>query len=538
MCVVEPNLQLSTKTLPLLSASTATDKSSAQVNAHNSPKVSSTAAKSAKQTSKLLTKQEETKLLDEKLCDFFFGCDIPFAVVESTNFRNLVAALRPSYASKLPSRQKLATELLDAACNRCVADNLQRLHNQPSVLVIDEWLRGEYGPCNMLVALLQNAGTGDERVFLRARHATNDDDNDFYTAFLDDSLRAAHQTYDTAVYAVVSDRVADPGAIKAPDAIWYSPCQLGLANALAQDIFDQELDEKVTFVLRQFKRTIWHKALMEVGGQPVRLPKCDSWRSYHESYVNFAQNAPFMKMVVDDATFEPDSDSVSQRELTQDLLSNRYFLESVEEHASVLEPVCQLIETCGRSNASLADAAHAWLEARVDENDQFRRAFERRRNAALTKYALTAYFLHPKRTYYERSTQMARATKDDQQKAYFLVAQSFLLELLDADGIEAFDNFQNGLGIVKTLLAKNVENATVFWRMVKPHHPQMADLALRLLRIPASASRVDRQFYRRSYAHDALAAAVDDNPVAFERCEKLLRIYYSRRSADIASPEF
>lgn len=526
---MEPSSRIS-KPSPLSASFACGAESDAQVNVRHSLQPEAT-AKSATQASKPLSKRE-AQLLDEKLCDFVFGCDIPFAVVESAHFRNLVAALNPSYASKLPSRQALATRLLDDANERCVADSQQRLRNQPSVLVVDEWLRGEYGPCNVLVALLQNAGASDERLFLRAQHVTNDDDDLLYATFIDDSLSAALRNYETTVYAVVGDRAAESGHPMAQPGLWYSPCYLSLANALAQDIFDQELDEKVTFVLRQFKRSAWHQALLEAGGLPVLLPRCDSWRSYHESYVNFVRNASFMKAVVNDSAFEPGTDCRSQRNLTRDLLNQRHFLRSVEEHASVLAPICQLIETCG-SNANLADAAHAWLEAHVDQ--QFQEEFERRRSAALTKYALAAYFLHPKRAYYERTTQMARAADDDHQKAHFLVAQSFLLEALDVGGIEAFDNFRNGQGILKTLLAKNAENATVFWRSVKPHYPQLAELAQRLLRIPASASRIDRQFYRRSNAHDALAAAADNDSEAFERCEKLLRVYYSRRSTDVSS---
>lgn len=531
MCFVEPN-----SLRPLLSASTAGDESSALVDGVLSGQSETPLAKANKQNSRKV-KAEETALLDEKLSDFIFGCDIPFSVIESTNFRNLIAALRPSYAPKLPSRHKLATQLLDAACDRCATENRQQFHDQPSVLVIDEWRRSEYGSSNVLVSLLQNAGAGKERIFLKAQHVTNDDDDRFYASFVRHSLSAAKRTYATHVYAVVGDRVVDSSAAQT-DALWYSPCYLGLANALAHDLFDQELDEKVTFVLRQFKRASWHQALTQAGGQSAVLPRCNSWRSYHESYVNFARNARFMKAVVDDATFEPGADCASQRELTRELLRNDQFVESVEKHASVLEPVCQLIETCGRSDAGLADAVHAWLQVRFDKNPKFERVFERRRSAALTKYALAAYFLHPKRVYYEHCSQMARA-KDGAQRTYFTRVRSFLRESLDSWSMQVFYNFVCGLDFMKPLLALNIENATVFWRMVESHHSPMAHFAQRLLRIPASASRIDNQFYSRSYVHDTLAAAADDSPVALERCEKLLRVYYNRKSPEIASqPDF
>ena len=47
--------------------------------------------------------------IDEALGIFFFGCNIPFNVVESIYFRKLITTLNPDY--KLPTRKYLADAL-------------------------------------------------------------------------------------------------------------------------------------------------------------------------------------------------------------------------------------------------------------------------------------------------------------------------------------------------------------------------------------------------------------------------------------------
>jgi len=60
----------------------------------------------------------EKEELDDLVCAFFYRTAIPFHVVESYSFQNLVAKLRPSYKNHLPNRKALSGRLLDSFYNK------------------------------------------------------------------------------------------------------------------------------------------------------------------------------------------------------------------------------------------------------------------------------------------------------------------------------------------------------------------------------------------------------------------------------------
>lgn len=56
---------------------------------------------------------EKKAALDDLLATLFFRTGIPFRVLDSAAFRDLIEALNPEYAKKMPSAHTLSTKLLD-----------------------------------------------------------------------------------------------------------------------------------------------------------------------------------------------------------------------------------------------------------------------------------------------------------------------------------------------------------------------------------------------------------------------------------------
>ena len=50
--------------------------------------------------------------IDNALADYFFGCTIPFSIIESDHFRNFIHKLNPAY--KIPARTTLSNNLHNA----------------------------------------------------------------------------------------------------------------------------------------------------------------------------------------------------------------------------------------------------------------------------------------------------------------------------------------------------------------------------------------------------------------------------------------
>ncbi|GFT38679.1 uncharacterized protein NPIL_229751 [Nephila pilipes] len=76
-------------------------------------------------------------LIDLVLAKMFYACNIPFAIVESESFKNLIHILRPSF--KPPSHKELAGPLLDAVYNEMDGLVCKNLKGKEGTLVIDGW---------------------------------------------------------------------------------------------------------------------------------------------------------------------------------------------------------------------------------------------------------------------------------------------------------------------------------------------------------------------------------------------------------------
>lgn len=104
---------------------------------------------------------KESDDLHLALGEFFFGCNIPFDVVESDKFVNLIKKLRPAY--KLPTRKTLSTTFLDKVYEKVNAEQAQI--DSHSVLLIDGWKNCSSNTKNV-VSILHN--TNGKRMFLNS----------------------------------------------------------------------------------------------------------------------------------------------------------------------------------------------------------------------------------------------------------------------------------------------------------------------------------------------------------------------------------
>lgn len=75
----------------------------------------------------LKVKPVEAENLDHLLAEFFYGCNIPFQVIDSKFFKKFVHALRPAYNP--PHRHLLAGKLLDKTHEKIETRNVKMIEN-------------------------------------------------------------------------------------------------------------------------------------------------------------------------------------------------------------------------------------------------------------------------------------------------------------------------------------------------------------------------------------------------------------------------
>lgn len=454
---------------------------------------------------------EEIEELNIKLASFFFGCNIPFSVVDSDHFKNFIKALRPAYSSQLPGRKALSTTLLDQEYQRCI-DMLSGLVSGESVLLIDGW-KNTSSNSKTVVSMLHNAK--GSQAFLNAWDLTGESETaEKLAEIVNKSIDMARELYKTNVYAVVSDNASAMIKMGKNVAIWHSNCSSHTANLLAKDVMDQDLTKQVQAILKEFKHADFERALVDKGGSRIKTP-CDTrWCSYRDSYSCLLQNIHIMQtLIINDAKLKKIKPTVKA------LIFDDEFLGKIKDNIKLFDPICNLINFAQKSDSSSADVAHLWLCLELpDMFAHFQDKLESRKKMALNKYALCAYYLHPK--YHENAKTKLSI---DQLRAI----QDFLLENLDAEGLNGYYEFQEKSGIFKTLFNKNITNPLIFWNMVKIYHPDLSRLASRLEKIPASSAQIERLFSNWSFVHSPLR-----NRLQFDRSRKLLHIYYTHKIID------
>lgn len=458
---------------------------------------------------------KQKALVDEKLAAFFYGCNIPFRVVESDHFKNFLKALRPAYTP--PTRKRLASTLLDEAYEKCVSQDAS-LNPTEGVLLIDGWKNLSSNTKNV-VTMLHNANA--EKKFVLAIDLSEESETgDRLTEIVKSSRKVCKEKYNTDIYCVVSDNAKNMlkmGKNLSSDSdfeMWSNTCSSHTGNLLAKDVVNDDLNTKVVAILKEFKRPDNEKYLTEAGGSRVVLPGDTRWCSHRDAYVSLLRNQEKMsELCLKNSTVKK---NVKQE--VKNYLVDEEFLRKVEESIQILDPICQLVNKAQNSCTTLSEIIELWLDLKcpVPEYEEY---YEGRKKMAITDVGLAAFMLDPK--FIEEVS--IKLTAEQRSKG-----KKFIMANLDSEGLTSYAMYLEKEGIFKTLFEKKcTDNPRTFWTLVKEEHPNLAKLGLKLSKIPASSAQLERVFSNWSFIHNATR-----NRLCFERSTKLVHMYYSLKMSD------
>lgn len=435
------------------------------------------------------------------LAKLFFGCNIPFSVIESLHFKNFCQSLRPAY--KVPTRKVLSGRLLDDVFMKFCQSNSFKKN---SALLIDGWKNESSNTKNVACMLHSSSG---EAMFLESFDMTGvRETSTELCKIVESCIDLAKEKHNTDIYAVITDNAANMVKMGRLSTLWHLTCNAHTANLLAKDLVPSDITAKVKQILKAFHGPDLEKELLFRGGYRIQLPCETRWCSYRDSFVNLKKNMPMMKQIIFDGQF-----SISTNVKT--LLINDDFLNSVSDYINLFDPICVLINKCQSSKSNIADAAEEWLSLELSQsNNNFAANLENRRSSALTEYALAANFLHPK----YNGLRFRKDNKHDDMD----VAESFFLSVLDVDGLNSLHDYKTKQGIFSTLFEKKNLNYQAFWSYAKNKNVELAELAESLLALPSSTAQLERIFSNWSYVHSSLRNRPNN-----ERSKKLVSVYYN-----------
>ncbi|CAG9831165.1 unnamed protein product [Diabrotica balteata] len=441
------NMMLSTtdtESSNLTNLSTPTSSSTSYTSTNKRNLFATSQARPAKKSKKItdymdILQEYEEEKISTALAKFIFGCNLPFTVVESPLFKNFIKTIRPAYLDKIPGRKKLCTSLLNKCYEDCIEISRKKVETE-SVILCDGWKNSSTNS-KTVVTMLHSAD--GKNAFLDAWDLTTESETGEKLAeIITESKKIAKEKYDVDAYGIVSDNAS--AMIKMGSLLkhnmWHSTCSSHTGNLLAKDVLDKKLVDNVVIVLKEFKQPDLEKMIVDKGGRRIQLPAETRWCSYRDSFKSLLENLVYMKQVA----------AVTKKKIkpkVKELIFNDEFVDEIQQNIEIYEPICNLINACQKSDTSVADAVHLWLNLNLPDN--LKEKLKHRQQMALNVYALTAYYLHPK---YENSKLTSEHTGRITQ---------FLLRKLCNQGIEEWDKFNT-----KSVSAKARRDSTLFHDIV------------------------------------------------------------------------
>lgn len=453
----------------------------------------------------------EQKQLDAALANFIFGCNIPFSVIESDHFVEFVKRLRPAYAEKMPGRKMLSNSLLNRAYENCVKNNTPSVGRE-SILLLDSW-KNETRNTRTVVSVL--GAVKKPRIFMNSSEIPDAEtkDQEEYNEVIKTTIQSAKEIYKTDLYAAVLPEITPNLMLsEVTSPLWYIKCNSSVINSLAMEILESSrVTNCVPYldaVLKELKRLNLDGMLVRSGGLKIVLPRRSSWTSLQDSFLCFMNNLMPIREILEDAQNSA-TVAAQMKPNIKALLYKEEFVETCRQIFKIFVEIYRFFQAM--ETASIATALKLWMDFEQNEIvKDFVPVISQWKNLAICNYHLVAHYLYP---FYDSSVLSA----SEMEKV-----NDFLIEKLDGDGLEDWDAFRSNTGIFLTLEQKKLSDPIAYWNTAKIKHPTLAQLATKLLRIPATSgiNRVSDSYY------------VYRNNLPLDKAAKLLHVYFTLRIED------
>lgn len=444
----------------------------------------------------------ENDSVDLKLAAFFFGCNIPFSVIDSDHFISLCQALRPNYSP--PSRKTLSSYLLNKVYNN-ICSNVK--FSGESVLLISE--QKIEAMDTKYIVCLRHSSTG-KTIFLDSFNLLDTgNSSEELTNIINKCIDLSENKHETKIYAVLycknATNIMKTGRLST---IWHLPCNSHIANLLPNDVISNKFIEQVKIVLNAFHTPEIEVELLDFNGCCIQIPFDSRWCTYRDSFKNLQDNILSMKKVLttNNHTFDAE---------VQKYLFDFNFLSNLSNSITLLDPVCNLIDIYQKSTSSIADVAEVWLDLpnKISSDlKDFNNTILKQQEYVLNEFLLTANFLHPR----YQGNKMTSEQKN--------LVENFILTSshIGSDGLNSFVEYKEKAGLFGILFAKGNLTTVTFWSIAKNKHSELASFANKLLALPASLEQIERVFAYQSDIYNNL-----QNELTLDNSKKLQNIYYT-----------
>jgi Protein of unknown function (DUF 659) len=194
------------------------------------------------------------------VASLFFGCNIPFAVIDSQHMKNLMKKLMPTY--RLPCSKTLRTTLLDKLYDEKASQEFD-FEDQSAPLLIDGWKNEANNSKNVTVML---HSVVDRPIFLESFDFTKLSENGLeLVRVVEESVSIAQQKHGVEIYAVVSDNAPAMLRMGRMTDLWHIACSSHTGDLLARDILITDTTDNLNAIVKEFKHPDLEQRIVDRG---------------------------------------------------------------------------------------------------------------------------------------------------------------------------------------------------------------------------------------------------------------------------------
>jgi hypothetical protein len=284
--------------------------------------------------------QKEKEKVDRLVGRMIFSNNLPFRMVDSIGFKELVKALHPGY--KPPSSKYISEGILDGVYMDVKKQTADALKNKTIAIAQDGWTTNQ----NVSVIAHTMISNG-KSYFLNAKDTGVDSKTGEYCAqLLESSIQAAELEYGVTVAGIVTDNCSSMQSLRSimmsrfPGLQAYG-CNSHLLNLLGEKFTPKQLIEQVVRVQKHIRSHSFTSALLRKlkGLRPI-IPSSTRWNSQIDCCENFLTNHTKYLDVMRESMKQPKSksDQTKDEDVYQILRNNQTF-DEITDLIQVLNPI-------------------------------------------------------------------------------------------------------------------------------------------------------------------------------------------------------
>lgn len=396
--------------------------------------------------------------------------------------------MNPSYQTEIPGSDELLNSLLLNNYEKYLEEARQLWNLEESPMVVGKLkCKNER---TFLVSMLQDAVRGLV-VFVHCMELKNClDEATVFKQMIKDSVTLAKRLYNTNLYAIVTDQI-----INDCHEVWYVNCQRQLAETL----------------LKEFLNTIKYKTcLFKV--------KCiiDALKDH-----KFEQKLPLRRSHlgsdVDNLYFLIDNWDYLHNSLNANVVLKQKrdiilafldlkFKSTCYSCAEQINLLNHFVKKLSLPKCSLADSVILWQNFLknpiVRSSNTLLVLVEEKHLETKNQYCLVAHYF-------------GEGRESDFSDTEHDAIKRFLAQVLSEEGNDEYDIFEN-CDYPAVVSRDDLYRSSDFWEMMKKEMPHLSEVALKMLRIPASSGIITETFSDFSI----------NDPLSREECSNLMAVYF------------